>query len=151
MKAFFWGIVLGIIIGAVGLWWLQERQMIELPQSAQQAKKITNAQLEALDLQADQIRKELAETGEVVRRHANAIGEKVAGVVEDTAVTAAVKAKLAASPDLSALAISVTTHDGVVTLSGTVASPELVGRAILLALGTNGVREVNAKLEIAEG
>jgi len=40
--------------------------------------------------------------------------------------------------------------DGVVTLSGTVASPALAGRAVLVALETGDVREVIAPLKVAK-
>ncbi len=150
MKTFIIGVLLGIIIGAGGLWWLQQRQTGALPQTTEDVKKLMDAKLEALDLQADKIRKELAETGRVVRRKASALGEKVADAAADTRTTAAIKAKLAADHDLSALAISVSTTDGVVTLSGKVASPELVGKAMLLALETDGVRDVISALQVAK-
>jgi hyperosmotically inducible periplasmic protein len=150
MKTFIIGVLLGIIIGAGGLWWLQQRQTGVLPQTTEDVKKLMDAKLEALDLQADKIRKELAETGRVVRRKASALGEKVADAAADTRTTAAIKAQLAADHDLSALAISVSTTDGVVTLSGKVASPELVGKAMLLALETDGVRDVISALQVAK-
>ncbi|MGQ9695827.1 MAG: BON domain-containing protein [Thermodesulfobacteriota bacterium] len=55
---------------------------------------------------------------------------------------------LAADPDLSALSISVSTAAGRVTLSGTVGSPELIGKAVALALETEGVREVVSTLKV---
>jgi osmotically-inducible protein OsmY len=57
-------------------------------------------------------------------------------------------AKLAADPDLSVFSISVATTAGRVTLSGTVASPELIGKATALALETDGVREVVSTLQV---
>ena len=65
-----------------------------------------------------------------------------------TPVTAAIKAKLVASRDLSALNISVSTTAGVVTLSGHVSSPENIGKAVLLAMQTDGVREVISTLQV---
>jgi hyperosmotically inducible periplasmic protein len=150
MKTFIIGVLLGIIIGAGGLWWLQQRRSGALPQTAVEVKKLMDAKLEALDLQADKIRKELAETGRVVRRKASALGEKIADAAADAGTTGAIKAKLAADPDLSALAISVSTTNGVVTLSGKVGSPDLVGKAMLLALETDGVREVTSTLQVAK-
>ena len=79
MKTFIIALLLGIIIGAGGLWFAEQRQIKERTNAAaQNAKRLVDAQLEALDLQTDKIRKELAETGRVVRRKASALGEKVA-------------------------------------------------------------------------
>jgi osmotically-inducible protein OsmY len=154
MRTFIIALLLGIIIGAGGLWIMQQRQAGTLPQTKEQAvadvKQLVAAKLEALELQSDKIQNELAETGRVVRRKASALSEKVADATADARITTAIKAKLAADRDLSALAISVSTTDGLVTLSGKVASPELVGKAMLLALETEGVREVNAALQIAK-
>jgi hyperosmotically inducible periplasmic protein len=81
---------------------------------------------------------------------ANALGEKIADSAADARVTAAIKAKLAVDPDLSALAISVSTTSGIVTLSGKVGSAELVGKAMLVALETEGVRDVIATMQVAK-
>jgi osmotically-inducible protein OsmY len=60
----------------------------------------------------------------------------------------AIKAKYAADPDLSVWSISVSCHEGHVTLSGTVPNPEGVGKAVALALQTDGVQDVTSTLEI---
>ena len=59
-----------------------------------------------------------------------------------------IKAKLVASHDLSALNISVNTTAGVVTLSGTVTSHENIAKAMLLAMETDGVKEVISALQV---
>jgi hypothetical protein len=154
MKTFIIGVLLGIIIGAGALWVLQQRQAGTLVSTQQQtvaeAKRLVDAKLDALKLQAGTIQKELAETGRVVRRSASALGEQVADATADARITTTIKAKLVADPELSALAISVSTTDGTVTLSGKVASPELVGKAMLVALQTDGVREVVSVLQVAK-
>ena len=152
MKTFIIGTLLGIIIGAGAVWYLQEREAGKLTtrqEAMADAKRFVDAKLEALDLQTEKIQAELAETGRVVRRKARVLGERVADTAADTRTTAAIKAKLAADPDLSALAISVSTTDGVVTLSGKVSSPRMVGRAMLIALETERVREVISTLQVA--
>ena len=53
-----------------------------------------------------------------------------------------------ADKDLSALSISVNTTSGIVTLSGTVSSPEHISKAMLLAMETEGVREVVSTLQV---
>lgn len=145
MRTFIIGLLLGAIVGAGGLWYLQQRQ------AGSDVKRLVGAKLEALELQSDRIGKELAEKGRVVRRKASAFGEKIADSAADARLTAAIKAKLAVDPDLSALAISVSTTSGVVTLSGKVGSAELVGKAMLVALETDGVSEVISVLQVAKG
>lgn len=155
MKTFLIAMLLGIILGAAGLWFLQQRQAGTLTSTRERAvanaQQLLAAKLEALELQSDTITRELAETGRVVRRKASVIGREVADAATDARITATVKGKLAADPDLSALGISVSTTDGVVTLSGKVGSADLVGKATLLALETKGVREVISTLQIARG
>ncbi len=77
---------------------------------------------------------------------------KRAGVaIEDSFITTSVKSAVLAEPGLSALKIDVDTKDGVVTLSGTVASSALKTRAAQIAQNTSGVRSVVDKLEVKTG
>ena len=72
-------------------------------------------------------------------------GERRTGqAVDDTLITTQVKASFAADPQVSALAISVDTEQGVVTLSGVVESEAGRQRAIQLAQGIAGVKRVDA-------
>jgi osmotically-inducible protein OsmY len=163
MRNFMIALLLGIIIGATGFWYLQQergaamlREAKEAASKGQQAvtgaaadvKQAVAAKLEALELRAQDIREELERGGKVVRRKARDVGETVADAAADTAITAGIKAKLALDPDLSAAAITVNTTDGRVTLAGTVSSPEAIGKAVLLALETRGVREVVSTLQV---
>jgi len=167
MRAFLNGLLLGLIVGVGALWFytsgytippvqeaerraaVQAGKALESAQNAaERAKQALAARLDALELRADDIRKEVAETGKVVRRRARDLGDAIADATADARITAAVKAKLAADPELPALGISVDTTAGRVTLAGTVASPELVGRAMALALETEGVREVVATMQV---
>src|ERR1700676_917130 len=59
-----------------------------------------------------------------------------------------IKAKYVLDHDLSAIDISVDSQDGDVALGGTVSSPELVGKAVVLALDTDGVRGVTSKITV---
>ncbi|HXA14756.1 MAG TPA: BON domain-containing protein [Opitutaceae bacterium] len=96
-------------------------------------------------LTPDDIKDDLAKTGQVVRTKAQAVGEKIA----DGRIVTVIKAKYVLDRDLTAGDISVESHDGKVDLSGTVASPQLIGKAIALALDTDGVSGVTAKLSVA--
>lgn len=106
------------------------------------------AKLESFELRPDDIKRDLAATGKIVRRRARDLGEEVADATADARVTAAIKARLAADPELSTLSISVDTTAGRVTLAGAVASPNLIGKAMVLALETDGVREVISTLQV---
>lgn len=163
MKNFFITLLLGIILGATGYWFMQqppaERAAERVQQQASEAGKAATgaamdarqamtAKLEALQLRADDMREELKQTGKVVRRKARDVGDAVADTAADTRITAEVKRKLIADPELSSVSISVNTTNGRVTLSGTVSSPHLVGKAMLLAMETNGVHESISTLQV---
>jgi len=163
MKSFVIALLLGIILGAAGYWFMQQPAAEKAAEQAQRkaseakkagadaaadAKRTLAAKLEALQLRADEMREELKQTGQVVRRKARDVGAAAADAATDTRITAEVKRKLVADPELSSLTISVNTTNGRVTLSGTVSSPELVGKAILLAMETDGVREVLSTLQV---
>ena len=76
-------------------------------------------------------------------------GAKAEARVEDSTVTAAVKAKLLADPTVSGMRIDVDTRDGVVTLTGTVANAAAKARANELARSTTGAVRVEDKLTVA--
>jgi len=149
-------LVVGIGIGAAAVWFYNNYHNHPRVESAEQ--KVENAaksardaaqnELRVLHLRPDDIKDELARTGQVVRRAANEAGHAIADATADARVTAAIKTKLLTSRDLSALDISVNTTAGVVTLSGTVASSEHISKAIVLAMETDGVREVVSTLQV---
>lgn len=149
-------VVLGIAVGAAAVWFYStyrnDPRMRSAEQKVENAAKATRDtaqdKLNALHLNPEDIKNELARTGGVIRREASQAGHAIADATADTRITAAIKAKLVASRDLSALNISVNTTAGVVTLSGFVSSPEYVGKAILLAMETEGVREVISTLQV---
>ncbi|WP_313317267.1 BON domain-containing protein [Stenotrophomonas sp.] len=62
----------------------------------------------------------------------------------DTWITTKVKAELLTTKDVSGLEIKVETVNGVVTLSGTVASQAEVDRAVTAAKGVEGVKSVDS-------
>ena len=67
----------------------------------------------------------------------------------DTAITQAVKEKLLLQPETSSGNIAVDTHDGVVTLTGTVKSPQEKEQVIQTARNTQGVQRVEDKLSVS--
>jgi hyperosmotically inducible protein len=69
----------------------------------------------------------------------------------DPGVTTAVKAKLAADDTVKAYRIDVDTKEKVVTLKGEVDTPGAKTRAVELAKGTAGVRDVVDQLTVKDG
>ena len=146
----------GIAIGGVAMWFFGNYRNDPRVQSAGQkvetaakaAHEAATNELRVLRLRPEDIKDELARTGQVVRRAATQAGQAIADATADARTTGAIKAKLLTSRDLSALNISVNTTAGVVTLSGAVASSEHISKAILLAMETDGVREVVSTLQV---
>jgi osmotically-inducible protein OsmY len=155
MKTFL-ALVLGVAFGAAAVWFYStyrnDPRMRSAEQKVENAAKTTSDaaqdKLRVLHLSSEDIKDELARTGGVVRREASAAGHALADATADARITTTIKTKLLASRDLSALNISVNTTAGVVTLSGFVSSSEHIGKAILLAMETDGVREVLSTLQV---
>ena len=149
-------LVLGIAAGAAGFWFYTNYHNNPRVQAAQQkiesatksARDAAQNELQSFRLRPEDVKDELALTGRIVRRVAGDASHAIADAPADARITTAIKAKLVASRDLSALNISVNTTDGVVTLSGAVSSPDRIGEAILLAMQTHGVREVISTLQV---
>ena len=72
--------------------------------------------------------------------------DQVAGAFDDTAITAKAKAAIFAEPGLKMLQINVDTIKGVVTLSGSVDSPQNSDRANAIAGAVAGVSKVENRL-----
>ena len=152
----FLALLIGIVIGAGALWFYGTKQGKstaratgeQIESTTKSARDSIQDKLKVLDLRSEDIKDELARTGRIVRRKAREAGQAIADATADARVTAAIKAKLVANRDLSALSISVNTTEGVVTLSGTVSSPEDISKAMLLAMETDGVREVVSTLQV---
>jgi hyperosmotically inducible protein len=146
---------LGVMIGAGALWYVITQSASSRPAAPNPAQGTTQAardtlqdRLGGLNLRPQDIKDELARTGQVVRRKAREAGQVIADATADARVTAAIKARFVTDRDLSALSISVNTTAGLVTLSGSVSAPEHVSKAMLLAIETEGVREVVSTLQV---
>jgi hyperosmotically inducible protein len=75
--------------------------------------------------------------------------QRTAGeVVDDVTITAEIKAKLAADPELSAIKINVDSNQGAVRLKGEVKTLALRRKADQLAQGVKGVKSVDNQLVI---
>lgn len=70
------------------------------------------------------------------------------GTASDRDIAQAVRASLDGDAQTKAAAISVNSHDGEVTLQGTVDNAAVLGRAVALAAATPGVKKVVSELVI---
>ena len=80
-----------------------------------------------------------------------ACGKTIGETVDDATITTRVKTALINAPDVGALSIDVDTFKGVVTLSGRVKTQDEASRALTVAQGIDGVREVKSALQVIPG
>ena len=137
-----------LVLGAV--WLVRNMGLGPERVNAEGALKGAAAQVEKAvsDIDLKAIADELKQTGRVIRRKAGQAARKIEDATEDGRTTAAIKARLALDPTLSALDISVDTTDGRVTLAGKVSSPQDVARAMQIALEQENVTEVVSTLQV---
>src|SRR5712671_6525125 len=110
MKVFF-GLVVGMAIGAAVFWYFSsengrsnlQRAGSQAESAGRSAKDTIQEKLRSLNLRSDDIKDELARSGQVVRRKAREAGQAIADATADARTTATIKGKLLADPDLSAV------------------------------------------------
>ena len=152
----FLALLVGVAIGIAAVWYFNHDKNNsqfrsageEIKSTAQSAGDAISDKLKSWKLDRESITNELARTGRVIRDKASEAGQAIKDATADARVTTAVKAKLVKDSDLSAWDIHVSTTDGVVTLSGTVSSPDEIGKAMALALDTDGARQVISTLQV---
>ncbi|MEI7187733.1 molecular chaperone OsmY [Dickeya dianthicola] len=76
--------------------------------------------------------------------------QQAADYVDDSTLTARVKSALLKDETLDGNDISVSTHGGVVTLSGFIASQQMAAGAVKIAGQTEGVKSVSDKLQVKD-
>jgi osmotically-inducible protein OsmY len=137
-----------LVLGAV--WLVRNMGLGPERVNAEGALKGAAAKVEKAvsDIDLEAIVEELKQTGRVIRRKAGQAARKIEDVTEDGRTTAAIKARLALDPSLSALEISVDTTDGRVTLAGKANSPADIARAMQIALEQENVSEVVSTLQV---
>src|SRR5262249_3770503 len=91
--------------------------------------------------------------GREVQKGAEEVNKKVGPVaqemVDDTTITARIRAKLVADPEVKSLHIGIDTTQGRVVLNGTVATADQRDEAEKLARHTEGVQSVTNLLQVA--
>jgi len=156
MRRFFFGFILGLVVGAGGYWYLgrdkAERDFATArDQVANGADKMkTSIREKIADIKTEDIREELNRTGMIVREKTKQAGQAIADATANARITGTIKSKLIAEPGISALNINVDTTDGLVTLSGTAKSEEEVAKAVKIALETEGVHKVVSTLQVKQ-
>jgi len=105
--------------------------------------KLVEWRLTPTDIKAD-----FEKGGRVVRSKASAAGARTGEVIDNARIVTVINGKLVADSQLSAIKINVDADQGVVTLKGTVKSVDLIGRAMGLALDTDGVTQVVSLLTV---
>jgi hyperosmotically inducible protein len=132
-------LLLVILVGVGGFllgWW--NTGDIRRPQRTGEEVGTTGTEM------ADRARDATAEVGD--RAGAAASQAKIA--LEDGALTAKIKSKMALDDTVKALNLDVDTNGSVVTISGTVASENERTRALQLARETEGVTQVVDRIQV---
>jgi hyperosmotically inducible protein len=89
----------------------------------------------------------LQDTKESLGKQAESAGE----YMDDSAITAKIKAEILGDPLLKVFQIGVTTTNGVVQLSGVVDSQQSIDRAMEIARGSQDVKSVENSLVVKGG
>ena len=103
----------------------------------------------AMDQTASDAKNKIGETVDKAEKKMTEQSAKAGQAIDDTEITARVKAAVFAEPGLKTLQISVDTVKGVVTLTGTVDSQANSDKARTLAAAVADVKEVSNKLVVA--
>jgi osmotically-inducible protein OsmY len=99
--------------------------------------------LSATDIQTD-----LDKGTTIVRTKDTVVGAPT-GSTDDDVIKTMVKGKLQADSQVSNASIDVDAKNGEVTLKGNADKPDIVGRAIALALDTQGVTKVSSDVKVS--
>ncbi len=117
-----------------------------LDQAGEQIKEGAQEAGEAIGRGAEQVGDAVQRGAEQVQRE---VGPVVQEVLDDANITAKIKAKLIADPEVAGVHIDVDTIDGQVTLNGKVASADQRAEAEKLATRTEGVKSVTNLIQVA--
>ncbi len=101
-----------------------------------------------MSTQVDQVGAEMSAKADAAGERMDQVQADVGQALDDTAITTKVKSRFAESPAVSALAVSVETEQGVVTLSGTVPSETERLSAESIARSVAEVRDVKNELAV---
>lgn len=117
-----------------------------IDESAEDSRQALDKAGEDIEQAKEDARKQLESAQQSVEDKAQATGE----FLDDSVITLKVKTALVNDPLLKASQIEVTTVNGVVKLSGTVDSQQVVDRALELAASQQNVQSVQSSLIVTE-
>jgi osmotically-inducible protein OsmY len=149
-------LVIGAAIGiAAYIYWKHPERRPEIDKAGEQisegAGEIKGKLSQTFtNLDTEQIKAEMERTGRVVRKKAEEAGAKISDVTSDARITGEIKGKFAVDSDLSAFKMSVNTTDGIVTLSGSAPSHEVIKKAMRVVLDTQGVKQVISTVQVKQ-
>jgi hypothetical protein len=115
-------------------------------QTASATKPDISARLAEWKLNADDIKSEFESSGQVVRSRTAGAGEPTGPM--DSMLITQVTDRLKGDTDTSALNITVSANQGTVSLEGSAASLQQIGKAVALALDTDGVTQAISKIKL---
>jgi osmotically-inducible protein OsmY len=127
-------------------------------QAARTGKQLEQAASQAgdkIERGADKAQSEartaMQDAAALAREKAREKAGEITSVVDDSAITASVKADILKDPRLSSLKVDVSTEKGEVTLTGKVDDQAAKERAGQVAAAVAGVHKVNNELQVAAG
>lgn len=149
MKRMLLSFVVGVAVGALGHWYLQQEEGKRAVADARERVAAGAVKAKEVVLHGvDEIKEELLRTGRVVRDKATG-AQAPADAKADEVTVSAVRARVLGDSGLASSKINVDSTNGVVTLSGTAANYEQIGRAMQLALDTAGVQRVVSLVQVS--
>jgi len=104
--------------------------------------RISEWKLNSTDIQSD-----LDRGTTIVRTRQDVVGAPT-GNTDDSVIESMVKGKIQADPQCANAMIDVSAHNGEVSLKGNADSANIIGRAIALALDTQGVTKVSSDIKV---
>ena len=117
-------------------------------EAARKADEKTDRAQDKADAAADRTREKGRDATDRAQDKAGDAADRTGNAISDASITAAVKSKFLADPDVSGLKIDVDTTGGVVTLRGTVPNAAEKTRAMRLAKETDGVKTVRDQIKV---
>ncbi|NOS74865.1 MAG: BON domain-containing protein [Methyloglobulus sp.] len=132
-----------------------ERAKEKIDQSIEASKKILEKSEDKIDQNSEQVKEKVEQIKENVEKKLDDIkgltsdkSETTGEYIDDSIITAKVKAAIMGSSWLSASHIEVTTDKGIVKLSGTVDTEQSIAKAVEVASGQEHVKAVQSDLVV---
>jgi len=144
------GVLAALVIGA-GVAALAVSSHYDNRSVGQKLDATLGAAKQTVQSQTETLKAEAQAMGQAGAATTDRVAGQAGGALSDTGITLAVKTALAADPALSAIAIDVSTADGIVTLTGPAPDAVARDRAAVLAAAPQGVRGVENRLVVGTG